>query len=155
MLYHAGVLDGPTSRTLKWIKSGIWGKLPDPIQHDLDVALSTPGFTHQFWMNQFARSQGVIANHRNSLGDRFRDEAVANWNSITADDARALAQLRAAGTRMPVPCRLQMLADIDAGMTWSAAAIHYQVTDETINQIRKAPFGTSLPAWFTRLIPAI
>ena len=155
MLYHMGVLDGPNSRTLKWLKTGTWDRMAPELQHELDVALLTPGFTTTFWANILGRSVITVAKRKRGIHESLRDEALANWNSVTAEDARALAQMRAAGTHMPIPSRLQLLADIKAGLSWSAAAIQYQVTDETINQIRQHPFGAGLPDWFRGTIPAI
>ena len=151
MNYSAGVLT-PRSTTLEWVKRCSWPCLPDKIKHDLDVALMTPGFTHRWWARVTGKHRNTVQLYRAGLSPDLIPEAIENYNSITRDDAIALAQFP--GVK-PIRSKVQLVEDIRNGMSWAEAQRTYKCTEMPVANILRYPLlsNPTMPAWFRALIP--
>ena len=153
MLYHCGVLDTQPSPKLLRINIQQLDTLPPDLAHELDVCLITPGFYNAWWNQHFKRSPDTIGRARLRVDPSLRAEAIANFHSITRDDAIRLSQFR--GSK-PTPVKLQIMSDISAGMKWTEAQKLYNISERTLANLLAFPQLSSsfLPDWFKATIPA-
>lgn len=152
MNHHIGVLTRGHSPLRERVKGCEWPSLPPEIKHTLDVALMTPGFTSVWWARALSRDEKWLARYRKALSHDLIPDAIENYNSITREDAIALAQFPG---HKPVRSTIQMVEDIRAGMGWSEARKTYKCSEQQVANMLKYPLLSHpyFPDWFRAQIP--
>lgn len=152
MLYHCGVLDDQHSPKLARIKSQQWDTLPADLHRELSISLLTPGFPVSWWERALKRSRPMVDRFRAKLNPDLIPDAIENFHSVTREDCIRLSQQYGA---KPIPVKIQIVADVRAGMSWPEAMKLYNMTEATLARTLNAPLlsSASLPHWFRGSIP--
>ncbi len=157
MLHDCGILtQSKIGDEIGRIRSPVY--LSPEARHSLRVLLSTPGFTIRFFARALRYSKGCIyAELARFTQSDYRSEAIANWGSITREDAIALCRIAGKGKERPVICSVYMVEDIQSGKQWQRTADLWGVDDMTIYRaLKQTPFvfrAKALPHWFFELVP--